>query len=429
MADKVAVETVQETEERPNLDQREPNHAREEEAARPVHRRRRGLLASPGAKLVFGLILIVLIVGGYFLMRYFDSYEDTDDAQVYGHLMPLSARISGYVQKVNVDDNQYVTKGTVLVEIDPRDYQVAVEQAQAQLADAGANANSLNLNVPITNVNTTSQLSSSVSDLDSARAGVVAAQKQVAAAQAQLDQAEANNTKAQSDLMRYKQLVAKQEVSEQVYDQAVAAASAGNASVAAARASAAAADQAVTQAQARVTDAQASVSAAQTGPRQVAAIQARARSAEAMVKERQAALDQANLNLQYTKIIAPVDGVVMKNVEVGMNVQSGQQLISIVPLNEVWIIANFKETQLAKMHAGQQVDIHVDANGDTYKGRVDSIAAASGAVTSLLPPENATGNYVKVVQRIPVKIVLNPGEDKNHYLRLGMSVEPKVWIK
>ena len=429
MAEKVAVETIQETEERPKLDQRETNHAPEEEAARPVQQRRRGLLASSQAKFIFALILIVLIVGGYFLMRYFGSYEDTDDAQVYGHLMPLSARISGYVQKVNVDDNQYVTKGTVLVEIDPRDYQVAVEQAQAQLADAEANANSLNLNVPITNVNTTSQLSSSVSDLDSARAGVIAAQKQAAAAQAELDQAEANNAKAQSDLMRYKQLVAKQEVSEQVYDQAVAAASAGNASVAAARASAAAADQAVTQAQARVTDAQAGVRAAQTGPRQVAAIQARARSAEAMVAEKQAALDQANLNLQYTKIVAPVDGVVMKNVEMGMNVQPGQQLLSIVPLNEIWIVANFKETQLARMHPGQAVDIHVDANGDTYKGHVDSIAAASGAVTSLLPPENATGNYVKVVQRIPVKIVLNPGEDKNHYLRLGMSVEPKVWIK
>jgi membrane fusion protein, multidrug efflux system len=171
------------------------------------------------------------------------------------------------------------------------------------------------------------------------------------------------------------------------------------------------------------------VRAAQTGPRQVAAIQARARSAEAMVKEKQAALEQAELNLQYTKITAPVDGIVTKNVEVGMNVQPGQQLLSIVPLNEVWITANFKETELKNMRPGQPVDIQVDANGRTYKGHVDSIAGTSGARLSLLPPENATGNYVKVVQRIPVKIVLNPGEDQSHFLRLGMSVEPKVWVK
>ena len=430
MADKVAVDTIHEPETEPKHDVEQQRSGRpEEEAARPSHQRRRGLLASTRAKFLLAAIILIVLVGGYFLLRYFESYESTDDAQVTGHLMPLSARISGYVQSVNVNDYQYVAKGTVLATLDPRDYQVAVEQAQAQLADAQATANSQNINVPITNVNTSSQLRSSVSDLDAARAGVIAAQRQAAAAAAQLDEALANNVKAQSDLARYKALVAKQEVSEQVYDQAVAAASANAAIVSAARASAAAAEQAVTQAEARVTDAEASVRAAQTGPRQVAAIQARARSAEAMVKERQAALDQAELNLQYTKITAPVDGVVMKNVEVGMNVQPGQQLMSIVPLNDIWIIANFKETELKNMRPGQQADIHVDANGQTYKGHVESIAGASGAEMSLLPPENATGNYVKVVQRIPVKIVLNQGEDKSHFLRLGMSVEPKVWVK
>lgn len=430
MADKVAVDTIHEPETEPRRDVEQQRSGRpEEEAARPSHQRRRGLLASARAKFLLAAIILIVAISGYFLLRYFESYESTDDAQVDGHLMPLSARISGYVQQVSVDDNQYVTKGTVLVQIDPRDYEVAVEQAQAQLADAQATANSQNINVPITNVNTSSTLRSSVSDLDAARAGVVAAQKQAAAASAQLDEALANNVKAQADLARYKALVAKQEVSEQVYDQAVAAASANAAGVAAARASEAAAEQAVTQAEARVTDAEASLRAAQTGPRQVAAIQARARSAEAMVKEKQAALDQAELNLQYTKITAPVDGIVTKNVEVGMNVQPGQQLLSIVPLNEVWITANFKETELKNMRPGQPVDIYVDANGQTYKGHVDSIAGTSGARLSLLPPENATGNYVKVVQRIPVKIVLNQGEDKSHFLRLGMSVEPKVWVK
>ena len=161
----------------------------------------------------------------------------------------------------------------------------------------------------------------------------------------------------------------------------------------------------------------------------MASTRARALSADATVQQKEAQLEQAQLNLQYTKIIAPIDGVVSKSVEVGMNVQPGQQLFTIVPLNEVWVTANFKETQLKYMKPGQPVSIKVDANGHKYKGKVDSIAGSSGARTSLLPPENATGNYVKVVQRIPVKIVLDAGEDSDHYLRLGMSVEPTVTVK
>jgi membrane fusion protein, multidrug efflux system len=428
MADKVEVEEeVQKQARAP----RDPDLAESHDGGdrRAVEEPRRGLFAKPQTRwLIIGAIL-VLIVAAFFLWRYLSSYESTDDAEVDGHLMPLSTRISGYIVKVNVDDNQYVTKGSVLVEIDPRDYQVAVDQARANLADAEATATSQTINVPITNVDTSSQLRSATSDLDGARAGVIAAQKQAVAAQAQLEQTLANDVKIQDDLARYKALVDKQEVSEQVYDQALAASRASTASISAARASVAAADQQVIQAQARVTDAQAAVRSAQTAPQQVAAIRARAKSADAQVKQRQAALEQAQLNLQYTKLLAPVDGVVMKNVEVGMNVQPGQQLLSIVPLNDVWITANFKETQLKYMRPGQRVDIEVDANGKTYKGHVDSIAGSSGARLSLLPPENATGNYVKVVQRVPVKIVLNPGEDSDHYLRLGMSVEPKVWVK
>jgi membrane fusion protein, multidrug efflux system len=372
---------------------------------------------------------IVVVIGGILAWRYFSSYESTDDAEVDGHLMPISARIGGYMAKVNVDDNQYVHAGDVLVEIDPRDYQVAVDQAQAAVADAQATAQSADINVPVTSVNTTSQVSSSEADVANAQAGIVAAQQQSEAAQAQLLQAQANDVKAQNDLMRYKQLVDKQEISEQLYDQAVAAAAAGDAGVAAAKSNAAAAAQQVSQAQSRLEAARAAWRASQTGPRQVLAQQARAKSSDAAAQEKQAALEQALLNLQYTKILAPANGVVTKSVEVGMNVQPGQQLASLMALDDVWVTANFKETQLKYMKPGQRVDIKVDANGRTYKAHVDSIAGSSGARTSLLPPENATGNYVKVVQRIPVKLVLDPGENADHSLRFGMSVEPKVFVK
>jgi membrane fusion protein (multidrug efflux system) len=374
-------------------------------------------------------VTLVLLVGAFFAWRYFSSYESTDDAQVDGHMMPVSARISGYVAKVNVRDNQYVEAGAVLVEIDPRDYQIAVDQARASLEDAQASAQALNINVPVTSVSTSSQISSSQADVENTEAGITAAQQQYDAAQAQLAQAEANNVRAQNDLTRYKQLVDKQEVSQQMYDQAVAAAAANAAGVAAAKASAAVAAQQVTQSRGRLAQAQAGLRAAQTAPQQVASTRARALSAEAAVKQRQAALEEAQLNLEYARIVAPASGVVMKNVEVGMNVQPGQQLLSVVPLDDVWITANFKETQLKNMRPGQLVDVKVDANGHSYKGRVESIAGSSGARLSLLPPENATGNYVKVVQRVPVKILLDPGQNKDHALRLGMSVEPKVYLK
>lgn len=395
----------------------------------PEYRRRGFFQANPRARLYIVIAAIVLIVGGIFAWRYFSSYESTDDAEVDGHLMPLSARISGYVSVVNVDDNQFVHQGDVLVEIDPRDYQTALDQAKANLASAQATARSLNINIPVTSVSTTSQVSSSQADIDNAQAGIVAARQQYDAAQADLLQAQANNVKSQNDLVRYKQLVDKQEISQQLYDQAVAAAASGNAQVAAAKANVSAADQQITQARARLAQAEAGYRSSQTGPQQVASTRARALSAEADVQEKQAALEQAELNMQYTKLRAPVDGVVSKSVEVGMNVQPGQQLLTIVPLNDVWVTADFKETQLKYMRPGQRAEFKLDANGRTYKGHVDSIANSSGARLSLLPPENATGNYVKVVQRIPVKIVLNPGQNSDDYLRLGMSVEPKVFVK
>jgi len=372
---------------------------------------------------------LVLLVAGLLLWRYFGSYESTDDAQVDVHLYPVSARISGYVIKVNVDDNQYVEKGTVLVEIDPRDYEVAVAQAQASLASAEATAKSLNITVPITSVSTESQISATASDVENAKAGVRAAQKQLTAAHAQVEQAEASDVKLQDDVERYRLLVEKKEVADQIYDQAVSAAKASTASIEALKASEAAAEDGVRQAEARQATAVANYQSAQTGPQQVSSTRARVQAAIADVEQKRAALDQAKLNLQYTRVVAPVSGEVNKTVVVGLNVQPGQQLLTVVPLDEVWITANFKETQLRHMTGGQKVNISVDSNGRTYKGHLDSISGATGPLFSLLPPENATGNYVKIVQRIPVKIVLEPGENKDRQLRPGMNVEPKVYLR
>lgn len=376
--------------------------------------------------------LIVLAIVGFFVWRYLGSYESTDDAQIDGHVNSISARVSGHVIKLNVQDNQYVDAGTVLVEIDPTDYQIAVQRAQADYNDAKATADAAAVDVPITSVSTTSQLSSADADVVNAQAGIKAARQQFEAAKANLAQAEANDVKAQNDLGRYKQLVEKQEISQQQYDQAVAASKASAAGVLAARAQADAAQSQVTQAEGKLVQAQANQRNAATGPKQLSVMQARAQSAEAAALRKKADLDQAILNLQYTKIIAPVTGIVSdRTVEVGQNVQAGQELMKVIPLDEnnLWVTANFKETQLRDMKAGQKVTICVDATGKCYKGHVDSVAGASGARFSLLPPENATGNYVKVVQRIPVKIIFEAGEIKEHELRPGMSVEPKVWVR
>jgi len=374
-------------------------------------------------------VIAVALVAGVFLWRYLSSYESTDDAQADVHLYPVSARIAGYVVRVAVDDNQWVEKGTVLVEIDPKDYEVAVAQAQANLANAEATAQSLNITVPITSVNSSSQLQSTASDIENTKAGVIAAERQLSAAHAQLEEAQANDVRAQDDLHRYKLLVDKREVAEQVYDQALAAAKSSTAAVAAALANESAAQQFVQQARSRIVQADANHQYAETGPQQVSSSRARARAAVADVEQKRALLEQALLNLQYTKIFAPVSGEVNKTVVVGLNVQPGQQLLTVVPLDEVWVTANFKETQLKHMRVGQKAEIHVDSTGRTLKGHVNSIAGATGPLFSLLPPENATGNYVKIVQRIPVKIVLEPGENRNRQLRPGMNVVPDVYLQ
>ncbi len=386
--------------------------------------------SNPGFRIAVLIGLVVLLVVGFFVYRYFTSYESTDDAQVDGHINSISARITGHVTKLNVRDNQYVNAGDVLVEIDPADYQVAYERAKADFADAQAAATAAGVNVPITDVNTSSQVSSSEADVNSSRAGIQFAEQQLQAAKAQLAEAQANDVKAQNDLGRYKQLVDKQEISQQQYDQATAAARASTANVEAARANVDAAQQQVTQARGKLVQAEANQRYANTAPKQMQITRARAQSALAEAQRKKADLDQAELNLQYTKIVAPVNGIVSdRTVEVGQNVAPGQELMKVINLDDIWITANFKETQLRNMRAGQRVTLEVDANGRRYNGTVDSIAGASGARFSLLPPENATGNYVKVVQRIPVKIVLDSGSNNDHQLRPGMSVTPKVWIR
>lgn len=386
-----------------------------------------------------GLLVAVAL---FALGRYYSIRETTDAAQIEAHIHPLGARVGGTVLRVLVNDNQPVKAGTILVQLDPRDYQVAVARAQADLAEAEALWRAGQVQVPITSETTISRLADTQAGVEEARARLAAAQKdaeaartQLAMAQARLRQEQANAEKAAKDLERMKLLIAKEEISQQQYDATVAAAEGLRAAVDAAQAAVntaqlgiPAADSRVQSEQARLAQAEAILRGAQTAPQQVAAIRARAESARANADRAKAALDQAQLNLEYTTLRAPLDGIVSKkSVEVGQTVQPGQSLLAIVPLEEIWITANFKETQLHKMRPGQKVLIAVDAyGGRTYEGRVDSIAAASGAKFSLLPPENASGNFVKVVQRVPVKIILEKGQDPEHLLRAGMSVVPTV---
>jgi membrane fusion protein, multidrug efflux system len=378
---------------------------------------------------IFLVSFVVLAVAGVFLWRYFSGFESTDDAQVDVHLYPVSARISGYIQKVNVDDNQWVDEGSTLVEIDPKDYQVALARAHATLDTSDAAARSSNIDVPVSSVATSSQLKFTSSDITNSEAAIRAAEKQTAAAHARVVEAQAENVKAQDDVTRYRLLLAKEEIAKQVFDHAYAAAATDVAAIAAAEADEAAAQQAVLEAHSRLAEAEAHYEDAQAGPQRVASTRAKALSAMADVHQKGAAVEQAQLNLGYTKIFAPVAGEVTKKVVVGLNVDPGEQLLTVTPLDQVWITANFKETQLKHMRVGQKAEIELDSNGRTYNGHVDSIAGGTGPIFSLLPPENATGNYVKIVQRVPVKIVLEPGENGDHQLRPGMNVEAKVYLR
>jgi membrane fusion protein, multidrug efflux system len=378
------------------------------------------------------VVLVVLVVVAVAVWWHSTFSEDTDDAQVNGHLIQVSSRIAGQVIKVDVEENQVVKAGDTIAELDPKDFDVAVENAEAALAVARANAAAANVNIPLTSINTGSTLRSSDADVSGAHAGVQQAQQQLAGATATVAQAQANLTKADADLARYKPLVEKDVISKQQWDAAVAADDGAKAALANAQAAEHAAGDGVRAARDRETQSQAQHKAAETGPQQVEVQNARAKAAQAQVEQAQAQLDQAELNLGYTKIVAAANGIITrKSVEIDQNVSAGQNLLTLVSLDDLWITANFKETQLRHMSAGQPVEIEVDATGKTYHGKITQIGGATGSVLSLFPPENATGNYVKVVQRIPVRIDFSDikNEDPDHLLRPGLSVEPKVRVK
>ena len=398
----------------PGTEVREREQEQLEEAHEPPRPRRRSLFQRhPHAKWIVALIAAALIIGAILWWLHARVRETTDDAQIIGDIVPVAARVSGTVLQVLVNDNQQVKKGDVLALLDPRDYQVAEQRAEADLADAEARATGARTGIPITSAN-------AASNLAVAKANLVAAEKEVSATEAKLREAQTNHDLAAMNLARFKGLLAKDEVSQQQYDTAATNEQATRATVDAASAD-------VATAQSHVAQAQAQVRAAETAPQQVVVTRTQAGAAAANVQTAQANISQAKLNLEYCTIRAAVDGVVTrKTVEPGQTVQPGQALMALVPLDDIWVIANFKENQLHNMRVGQPATIHVDTYDRDYHGRVNSIAAASAAMTSLLPPENATGNFVKVVQRIPVKITFDKGQDPDHLLRPGMSVEPTV---
>jgi membrane fusion protein (multidrug efflux system) len=410
----------------------------------PVVEQKPSFVSSGPFKAIVGVLLLAIIGVGVWLWMT-QGRESTDDAQVDAHVIPMSSRVGGTVVKVPVEDNQVVEAGTVLVEIDPRDYQVAVDKARAELADAEAAAITAQSNVPITSTTATSNVGQAQSSVEQARSAADASAREVevskarlVASQARLREGEAAATRTARDVERLRGLLAKDEVSQQQFDAAVAAADNQKAAVDSARSQVAEAQAGIPVAESRLAQAKAAEQraraewqTAQSGPEQVASTRAHAASAEAHVQQVKAAVAQAELNMEYTTVKAPAKGIVSrKSVEPGQLVQPGQPLMALIPLDNIWVTANFKETQLTNMKPGQRATVTVDAyGGREFTGHVDSIAAATGARFSLLPPENATGNYVKVVQRVPVKIVLDGGQDAEHLLRPGMSVTPTVYTK
>jgi len=437
-----------------------------------VETRKRPLYRRPAFLIAAVIVLLIAAIVGIRYWLYARSHESTDDAFIDAHITPVSPKVSGYIAKIHVASNQQVKKGDLLLEIDPRDYEAKLDQAKAALAAGEARLKEAQTGVELTRANTQANVQQASGTVQQARAGVEASRAQAAAertrvtqagaainsaqanlqqAQAQVDAAQAELVRARADVERYQELYSKDEVSRQRLDQAIATARTAEAQTEAARQRAAAAASQVSEsqsaqrtaaetarraevqissAQAQVREAQGKLAAANTAPQQVAASQAQAQTASASLEQLRAAVAQAELELSYTKLYAPDDGrVTNKSVEEGALVQSGQPLMAIVP-GDVWVTANFKENQIGNMRPGQSAEITVDAYPDkVFKGHVDSIQAGTGARFSLLPPENATGNYVKVVQRVPVKIVFDEPPDPAHMLAPGMSVVPEVRVR
>ena len=381
--------------------------------------------------LLYG-VLAVLLVAGLCYWLYARHYESTDDAQVDGHFAQLSTRIAGTVTYVNplVENDRYVTAGMLLLEVDPRDYEAALEHAKATLETKEAATNAAKLQVPITQASAFSQLHVAAAAREQAVESVAAAEAELTAAQARVQQDEAVAGRAERDRVRYAALVDKREISRSFYDARATEAIATAQALASDRAAVAATEQEIAEAKSLVVEREAQVASARTAPQQYSDAVAHQSSAQGEVDQARADVHTAELNLSYTKIYAPVSGVVgHKTVELGHRIQPGQSLLTVVPIDDIWVTANFKETQLRHMHPGQPVTIHVDTYGRNYKGTVEDMAGASGPLFSLFPPENASGNYVKIVQRFPLRIRIDKGEDPNHDLRPGMSIEATVKVR
>ncbi len=379
---------------------------------------------------VLGALAIVLLAAALGWYFYSQGYEDTDDAQVDGHLNPIASRIDGTIQAVHVDDNQAVKTGALLVELDPNDDQIALQQAQAQYDQAMAQLGAAHPNLPITRISNLNDITSQQAEVSGAEAALAAAQHDLDSAVAKLRESQVMNERNQADLARYQILFDKQEVAHADYDQYKAAASAQIQTVASNQAAVASAQKTVEQRMAQLAQQRSKLQQTQSSaPLQVAIREADIKSQQANAESAQAALDQSRLNLGYCRITAPVSGVItQRSAEVGARISKGQQLFMIVQTDDLWVTANFKETQLARIHPGQRVRIHVDALHDDFDGTVESMPAITGSRASVLPPENATGNYVKVIQRLPVRIRFNHGQRDLDKLRPGMSVEPKVHL-
>lgn len=381
------------------------------------------------ALIILGVLIIAAV--GVIWWLHSRNYESTDDAEVDGHISGIAARITGTITGVFVEQDQFVKAGEVLVDLDPRDYQTALEEAKAQLAQAQNQTSAEQPNIPVTQVTNATSIATTSSEVTGAEAGEAAAERSYEAALAKVMEAQANNAKAQADVERYRPLVEKDEVAREQFDQVVAAAKADAATVTASQASAEAARQQVDQSRAQLVEAQQRAEqAVKNAPHQVAIRRADVASRQAAVEAARAQVDQALLNLSYCKITTPVNGIVAKRMaEVGQDVAPGQQVFLITQIDDLWVTANFRETQLRRMRPGQSARIHVDALSADFDGYVEYMPAASGSVTSLLPPENATGNFVKIVQRLPVRIRFKKNQRGLERLRPGMSVEPKVALE
>jgi len=382
------------------------------------------------AFLIFFVILGLMAIGGLLFWLHARQFETTDDAQVDAHLNAISSRIDGTIMRVYVEDNQTVKAGDPLIDLDPRDYQVSLDQALAQLAQARSMVFAQQPNVPLTEVENVTNISTGEADVATAQAALAAAERDRESYAAKLAEAEANAARARADLGRYKQLIAKEEVSQQEYDQVAASANAQQAVVARSRADLEVAAQVIDQRRAQLAQVQSKLAQSRrSAPQQIALRRAAVASEEASAKTAQVQVEQARLNLGYTKIVAPVSGIATKrSAEVGAHVAAGQQLLTIAQIDDVWVTANFKETQLRNIRPQQPATLHVDSLDRDFDGYVENVGGSTGAVSSVLPPENATGNYVKIVQRIPVRLRFKKNQKGLELLRPGMSVEPEVRI-